>query len=275
MYASEIPAQLRDFAAETVQAAAQLIRQRRGELIEVNTKSSNVDPVTEVDTAAEEFIAQRIREARPQDGILGEEGADKASESGVRWIVDPIDGTVNFLYGIPEYAVSIGAAIDGELVAGAVINVARDRLYMAALGHGAEVRQGNDAHALRCRTNPDPATCLVATGFSYLASRRVQQAQLLVELLPQVRDIRRMGAAALDLCRVAEGSVDIYYEHGINPWDFAAGAVIAREAGAEVSHPGFDSRAADGDLVWAASAAASSRWQEVMTGVDLLTPLRS
>ena len=237
-------AELRALAAKTVREAAELIRARRADIVATDglaahtvTKTSAVDPVTIVDQAAEKFIVHTLRAARPQDGFLGEEGAAEASESGVTWVVDPIDGTVNFLYGIPDYAVSVGAVIDGVPVAGAVINVVQDILYHAAAGAGAVVeRAGKAPQQLRCRTERDVSRALLATGFGYSAARRSAQARVLVDVLPRVRDIRRMGAAALDICRVAEGSVDAYYEHGIKPWDFVGGTVIAREAGAIVEH---------------------------------------
>ena len=167
--------QLRDFAVSTAKRAAELITSRRAELVagdgiaaHTQTKSSNVDPVTEVDTAAEDFIATTIRTARPGDGIFGEEGSNVDSTSGVTWIVDPIDGTVNFLYGVPDFAVSIGAEYQGHLVAGAVVNVARGRTYAAAAGQGATVTGPDEKpHPLRCGQTSDPALALVATGFGY------------------------------------------------------------------------------------------------------------
>ena len=274
--------ELRDFAAATARAAAARIRTQRAALIDADglaahtqTKSSAVDPVTEVDQATERFITEQIVFARPGDGILGEEGADVLSSTGITWIVDPIDGTVNFLYGINEYAVSIGAAVDGEIVAGAVINVVRGDLYSAALGHGATLETSDGTvRKLHCRTETDPALALVATGFGYAAGRRQAQAELLCRLLPQVRDIRRMGAAALDLCRVAEGSVDAYYEHGINAWDCAAGAIIAAEAGAVVNRPGLNKGAKDGELTWACGGSLASAFSQLLEENGALEPLR-
>ena len=274
--------QLRDFAVSTATRAAELISTRRAELVagdgiaaHTHTKSSDVDPVTEVDTATEVFIASTIRTQRPRDGIFGEEGANVESTSGVTWIVDPIDGTVNFLYGVPDYAVSIGAEYQGHLVAGAVVNVARGRTYAAATGHGATVTAADGkTHELRCGKAQDPALALVATGFGYGAQRRAAQAELLNEILPKVRDIRRIGAAALDLCRVAEGTVDAYFEHGINAWDFAAGAVIAREAGAVVHHPSFEKGAAQGELTWCAGADLAPAFEELLAAHGATAALR-
>ncbi|WP_080794658.1 inositol monophosphatase family protein [Corynebacterium pacaense] len=251
---------LRDIAAETAILAADAITRKREELGDLGphtrTKSSSVDPVTIVDTAAEDLIAAHLQRIRPEDGLIGEEGAGTASISGVTWIVDPIDGTVNFLYGIPNYSVSIAAAVDGRVVAAAVINVESGRLYSAARGFGAtreEIREdGSGATELRVNAITETAQALVATGFSYSSERRARQAQLLLEVLPRVRDIRRMGSAALDLCHLAAGQVDIYYEHGLNCWDFAAGALIAEEAGAVVLAPGLSIPGSRGEILLAA-----------------------
>lgn len=232
---------LRDLAQGWVSEAAAAIREKKAELGDLRpysmTKSSPVDPVTVVDTMAEELLVEAITARRPGDGIVAEEGSTRRAETGVSWIIDPIDGTVNFLYGLPHYAVSLAAAIDGIVVAGAVINVADGSLYCAARGHGAQVRRGGWVADLRASGATDPARALVGTGFSYHAKRRAQQAAALGAVLPQVRDIRRLGSAALDLCAVAEGHLDAYYEHGIHCWDYAAGSLIAREAGAVVAAP--------------------------------------
>lgn len=194
--------------------------------------------MTVVDTAAEEFIVAELERLRPGDGVLGEEGAHESSATGVSWVVDPIDGTVNFLYDIPHYAVSIAAAVDGEVMAGAVINVATGDLYSAAKGEGATMTTASGSvTSLKVTDIQDPALALVGTGFSYDATRRAQQVAILQRLLPKVRDIRRKGSAALDLCYLAAGQLDAYYEHGIHPWDWAAGALIASEAGAVVHVP--------------------------------------
>lgn len=253
------PTQLRDVAVEIAREAGELVRTRRAELVDdtsvaglqatTTTKSSAVDPVTVVDQASEAFIVDQINRTRPGDGIIGEEGANKESTTGVEWIVDPIDGTVNFLYGIPGYAVSIGVAVDGGLVAGAVLNVATGELYYAAEGEGAFRDHEGTTTRLQTNTLNDTTEAMVATGFGYTSSRRKAQAQILTHVLPQVRDIRRMGAAALDFCHLAAGRIDAYYEHGLHPWDFAAGAVIAREAGAHVQVPGLRASGDDGEVV--------------------------
>lgn len=268
---------LRDIAVDVAVRAAGRISARRSELGDVRqfatTKSSAVDPVTVVDTMAEDFIADRLEALRPDDGIIGEEGAERASLSGVSWVVDPIDGTVNFLYGVPQYAVSIAAAVDGEVVSGAVVNVATGAVYSAAAGHGATVERGGVGSPLRCNPVADPALALVATGFAYTSTRRQAQADLLGRVLPQVRDIRRMGAAALDLCQVAEGTVDAYYEHGIHCWDYAAGMIIAREAGAVVHAPGLSTPGVSGELTFAAAGALEPALSALLREAGALTAL--
>ena len=220
---------LLDTALAAARAAARLVRDRRTSVVEVAaTKTSDVDVVTEADRASERLIRGLILESRPDDAFIGEEGDDIAGSSGVRWIVDPIDGTVNFLYNRPEYAVSIAAEVDGQVVAGVVLNVATGDEYIAARGRGA-TRGGQD---LRVRAAVPLGQRLLATGFSYGTEARALQADGLTRLLPRVRDIRRGGSCALDLCHVAEGTADGYLEEGVNLWDYAAGALIAQEAGA-------------------------------------------
>jgi myo-inositol-1(or 4)-monophosphatase len=183
-----------------------------------------------MDRAAESVILDGLRERRPEDRVVAEESGDSNAESQVTWYVDPLDGTVNYLYGLPAYAVSVGAVVDGEPVAGAVYDVSRDELFVASLGAGATC----NGDALHCTMQLDPSLALVATGFGYDAAFRAEQADVLRSVLPQVRDIRRAGSAALDLCSVAAGRVDAYYEAGMHAWDWVAGALIAREAGARV-----------------------------------------
>lgn len=199
---------------------------------DADTKSSPTDLVTAADRAAEALIIEGILAARPGDGIAGEEGGDRAGSSGVVWHIDPIDGTTNYVYGIPAFAVSIGVEADGELVAGAVFHPSRGCLYHAVRGGGA----WRDAERLRCSPLTDPATALAATGFAYQPDRRRHQARVLTEVLPRIRDIRRFGSAALDLCAVASGEVDAYWEQGLNHWDLAGGTVVAQEAGALVGN---------------------------------------
>lgn len=198
---------------------------------QVTTKSSATDMVTEVDAASERLIVDGIRAVRPDDAILGEEGADVAGTSGYRWVVDPIDGTTNFLYGHPGFAVSIACELDGEAVVGVVNDPLHRELFTAIRGGGA-TRNGEP---IRCSQETDLAQALVATGFGYDADQRRAQGATLAAIIGDIRDIRRMGAAAVDLCSVACGRVDAYFERGLNPWDLAAGELIATEAGAALS----------------------------------------
>ncbi len=236
------PERLREVAEQLVSDAADFVRRRRAEIIgagpaAVRTKSTPTDPVTLADTETEQLVRDRLALLRPGDGILGEEGGDLMSAGAVRWVVDPIDGTVNFLYGIPAYAVSLAAQVDGVSVAGAVADVAGGRIYSAAAGFGAHVSAAGRRRRLRCNTVDELSLALVGTGFGYSPSRRAAQAALLAQLLPSVRDVRRLGSAALDLCMVAAGRLDAHYEHGLHEWDWAAGALIAAEAGAHVLLP--------------------------------------
>jgi myo-inositol-1(or 4)-monophosphatase len=255
---------LADLALDTARAAGELIRSRTGDAVSVAaTKSSDTDVVTEADRATETLIRDRIRAVRPDDAFLGEEGDDEAGTSGVRWIIDPIDGTVNFLYGLPEYAVSIAAEVDGEAVAGVVLNVPQQITYVGYVdpglpGGGSATRDGE---AIRTRARVPLAHRLVATGFGYRSDVREIQAAATARLLPQVRDIRRHGSCALELCHVAEGCLDGYVEEGVNRWDHAAGGLIARLAGARTQHfPG----AAGLDLL---VCAPTDGWEELLDAV--------
>lgn len=197
---------------------------------EVTTKTSGTDMVSEVDRASERLIVDALRSARPGDAILGEEGGSHLGTSGVRWIIDPLDGTTNFLYGFPAFTVSIAAEVDGRPEVGAVVDPLRRETFAARRGRGATC----NGAPIRCSAREELATALVATGFGYDAERRRAQAEVLASVLPATRDIRRAGAASLDLCWVGCARVDAYYEQGLQPWDFAAGALIADEAGATV-----------------------------------------
>lgn len=212
------------------------------------TKSSATDVVTEMDRRAQELALSLLRRARPDDGFLGEEDGNAAGTSGITWVVDPIDGTVNYVYDIPAFCVSV-AAVTGDPqtpgawnpVAGAVVNPVTGERFWARRGGGAHRQRGRLApHPIRASAQPDLALSLVGTGFGYAAEVRSWQARLLTHVLPRVRDIRRFGSAALDLCHVADGTLDAYYERGLNPWDVAAGWVIAAEAGAAVTGLGRD-----------------------------------
>lgn len=217
--------------------AAAFVRDARpaGRVDVSSTKSSDTDVVTAIDEACERLIRDRILVARPDDGIVGEEGDDVIGTSGVDWVVDPIDGTVNFVYGIPAYAVSIAARRDGEVVAGHVVNIASGVEWGAIAGEGSWRHEGDIRHRLSAPRVERLAHALVATGFNYVPEVRARQAAAMAVFIPQVRDIRRIGSAALDLCGLAEGQFDAYLEEGLKPWDLAAGGLVAREAGLVLS----------------------------------------
>ncbi len=274
--------------AETLAAeAAEFVRSRRAELFgahpaaadesdAVRAKSTPTDPVTVVDTDAERLLRSRLAQLRPGDPIVGEEGggpADSAPapDDAVTWVLDPIDGTVNFVYGIPAYAVSIGAQVGGVSVAGAVADVVGRSVYSAALGQGAHVTDQQGTRELHCTAVEDLSMALLGTGFGYSAGRRATQAALLARMLPMVRDVRRIGSAALDLCMVAAGRLDAYYEHGLQLWDRAAGALIAAEAGARVVLPASDVVGAG--LVVAAAPGVADELLGVLKRLNALEPL--
>jgi myo-inositol-1(or 4)-monophosphatase len=267
--------ELLELACEVAVAAGRLLLGRGGRPEVVATKSSPTDVVTEADQAAEALIRDMIGDKRPGDGILGEEGGETGSGSAVRWIVDPLDGTVNYLYGLADWAVSIAAEADGVVVAGAVFVPRRDELYSAALGGGAWLSsgaldpRGEDAPSpvrLACNTGVPLGQALVATGFGYAAGRRLVQAEVLRAVLPRVRDIRRGGSAAVDLCSVASGTVDAYYERGVNLWDIAAGALIAAEAGASVI--GLHGQPPSPSMTVAAATGLLSELHDLLAGAD-------
>ncbi|MDQ3979681.1 MAG: inositol monophosphatase [Actinomycetota bacterium] len=219
---------LADLAEDVARAASELLRSgmsRRGGT--VTTKTSATDMVTEMDTEAEELIVSRLAEARPDDSILAEEGGGRTGTSPVRWVIDPLDGTTNYLYGDPRYGVSIAAEIDEETVAAVVADPSLHEVFRAVKGGGAFLNGEPITHS----DHDDLATALIATGFSYLPDERARQAKVLTHVLPKVRDIRRHGSAALDLCWAACGRVDGYYEVTLQPWDIAAGILVASEAG--------------------------------------------
>ncbi|MFH8366575.1 inositol monophosphatase family protein [Streptomyces sp. NPDC018031] len=244
----QLEQELLTVAREAADRAGALLRDGRpADLGVAATKTSPIDVVTEMDLAAERLITGFLAERRPDDGVLGEEGASTVGSSGVRWVVDPIDGTVNYLYGLPSWSVSIAAERDGETVVGVVTAPMRRETCHAVLGGGAYL----NGERVRVRAAPPFEQALIGTGFAYLAERRAAQAEVVKALLPRVRDIRRGGSAAIDLCDVACGRLDGYYERGLNPWDLAAGELIAREAGALTG--GRPGGRADGDLTVAAA----------------------
>lgn len=273
--------------AETLAAeAAAFVRRRRGEAFgadhpdigAVRAKSSPTDPVTVVDTDTERLLRERLARLRPGDPILGEEGggpvdARGSDADGVTWVLDPIDGTVNFVYGIPAYAVSVAARAGGVSVAGAVADVVGGRVYSAASGLGAQVTDQRGTFPLRCTAVQDLSMALLGTGFSYSAQRRAVQATLLARLLPVVRDVRRIGSAALDLCMVAAGRLDAFYEHGLNLWDCAAGVLIAAEAGARVLLPELERPGGGGGLTVAAAPGIADELIGLLQRFGGLTPI--
>jgi myo-inositol-1(or 4)-monophosphatase len=224
-------ADLEELAVRLAEGAAAAVREGRRRAVHVAAKSTATDLVTEVDRATERWLVEQLRAERPDDGILGEEGGDRPGSTGVRWIVDPIDGTVNFVLGLPEYAVSVAAEVAGEVVAGAVANPVTGETFHARLGGGAFLA----GERLTGPRDVPLARAVIGTGFGYDAKLRARQAAALAPLLPQVGDIRRLGAASLDLCYVAAGRLDAYFEAGLNLWDHAAGGLVAAEAGCVAS----------------------------------------
>ncbi len=223
--------ELRALAESVAREAGALLREAfRSPDLRITSKSTPTDLVSEADHNAERLIRDRIESARPGDGVLGEEGGDHTGTTGVRWIVDPLDGTVNFLFGIPQWAVSIAAEdADGTLV-GVVYDPERDELFSAERGGKPTL----DGRPITPSSKGDLATALVGTGFGYDGEVRRAQAEVVARLLPDVRDIRRFGSAAVDLAWTACGRLDAYYEHGLNAWDLAAGRLICECAGLEV-----------------------------------------
>jgi myo-inositol-1(or 4)-monophosphatase len=259
-----IKAELLELAREAAARAGRLLRDGRpADLAVASTKSSPIDVVTEMDVAAEKLITDFLARHRPQDGLLGEEGGTSEGTSGVRWVVDPLDGTVNYLYGLPNWAVSIAAELDGETVAAVVEVPMREAVYWAVRGGGAYSRTGDGApERMRCRPAPPLEQALIGTGFNYVTRVRVAQAAVAQRLIPQVRDIRRSGSAAVDLCDVGGGRLDGFYERGLAPWDLAAGDLIAREAGAHTG--GRPGQGPDGDLTVAASPGVFAALQPLL-----------
>jgi myo-inositol-1(or 4)-monophosphatase len=256
------PSPLLQLATDLARRAGALALSMHSGLEGHDTKSTPTDVVTEADRACEQLLVDGIRAARPGDGILGEEGASSDGTSGVKWVIDPIDGTVNYLYGLPQWAVSIGVEVDGEALVGVVFDPAKDELWTAVRGRGALL----DGRPLQCSAVTDLSQTLVGTGFSYDARRRTVQARHLQLLLPTVRDLRRLGAGALDLCSVASGRLDAYYEQGLNPWDMSAGLLVAEEAGARTG----DLRGGPGStrMVVASAPAVFGPLVEVLAGLE-------
>jgi myo-inositol-1(or 4)-monophosphatase len=237
---------LRDLAESVArEAGAQLREAFAGPGVNVQAKSSPTDLVSEADHAAERLIRERLAAARPGDGILGEEGSDEQGTSGVRWVVDPLDGTVNFLFGIPAWAVSIACEDGDGTLAGVVYDPMRDELW-SAVRDGPPLLDGDEIHASTC---DDLAMAMLGTGFGYDAEVRRYQAEVVARLMPEVRDIRRFGSAALDLAWTAAGRLDAFYERGLNHWDRAAGELLCATAGLAIRELAPAPPAAGGVLV--------------------------
>ncbi|MDQ3401267.1 MAG: inositol monophosphatase [Chloroflexota bacterium] len=237
--ASALAVELLALAEGAARAAGEILLERwRGPATGVTTKSSHTDPASDADRAAEVAIVSRIHAARPDDAIVAEEGGATAGGSGIRWLIDPLDGTVNYLYGVPQWSVSIAALEGNEAVAGVVHDPVRDELFVASRGGGAWC----GVERLSVSSETDLARVLLMTGFSYVAEERVVQARQQAQLVARVRDLRRFGSAALDLAWTAAGRADAYLETVANPWDWAAGVLLVREAGGQVSEvPGVRS----------------------------------
>jgi len=249
-------------AADLAREAGALALAMRFGVEELDPKSSPTDAVTAADKAVEQLIVRALSVARPADGILGEEGAGSPGTSGLRWVIDPIDGTVNYLYGIPQWAVSIGVEDATGSVAGVVYDPGKDEMWQAVRGGGAVL----NGVPLRCSSVTSLSQSLVGTGFGYDERRRAAQSLVLPSLLPVVRDIRRLGAGSLDLCSVAAGRLDAYFEQGLSPWDLAAGGLVATEAGALVG--GLRGRAPGFDMVVAAAPGVFAALHDLLVACD-------
>jgi myo-inositol-1(or 4)-monophosphatase len=253
------PNELLELAVEVATKAGRLVAERRRGVVQVSdTKSSPTDIVTAVDVASEQLIRREIRHARPQDGFVGEEGRDTVGTSAVTWVADPIDGTVNFVYNIPQFAVSLAARVADEVLAGVVHNPLSGETFTAVLGGGAFLN-GQPITVSGCE---DVASALVGIGYAYRADVRALQGLETARLVPVVRDVRRFGSAALDLCFIACGRLDGYVERGLKPWDLAAGSLVAQEAGARVA--GLHGAEASEQIVVAAPEGLFATFEEAL-----------
>ncbi len=219
-----------DLAVDVAKKAGELLMQRPA-VFDLSEKSSVLDFATQMDLQSEALIVKSLLDVRPNDGIVGEEGASRESKSGLTWVIDPIDGTVNYFYGLPGWNISIGVKDETGVIAGAVFSPTTNSLWWATRGGGAFY----NGHKISCNEPVTLDNALIASGFGYDRPARISQSADIAKLLPIIRDIRRNGAAAVDLCYVAMGAVYAYFEEGLNDWDLAAGGLIAIEAGALVS----------------------------------------
>jgi myo-inositol-1(or 4)-monophosphatase len=258
-------AELLAIAVRIARDGAETARRMRAEAItDVQTKSTDTDVVTAADTAVERQVVAALQAERPDDGVLGEEYGDSAAPApgAVRWILDPIDGTVNYLYGLPQYAVSLAAEVNGVVVAGVVRNAATGEEWTATLGGGA----WRDGRRMTGSTRTTLDQALVGTGFGYDPARRAHQGVVIAGLITQVRDIRRCGCASIDLCMAAEGALDAFFEKGLNPWDHAAGGLVAMEAGLRVA--GLRGAAAGREMLIAAPPALFDALHDALADLD-------
>lgn len=227
---AKLIAELLELAKRVGHEAGELL-QKRPAAFEIKSKSTAIDVVTQMDSQSEAHIVSEILKIRPNDGIIGEEGSERTSKSGITWVIDPLDGTVNYLYGLPGWNVSIAAKDSADVIVGVVVAPTIDSTWFASRGGGAFL----NGQAITCNEGVELNRALVGTGFAYDVDARPVQLAQLSELLPRIRDIRRNGAAAVDLCHVAMGALDAYFEKGLQEWDLAAGGLIAAEAGAKVT----------------------------------------
>lgn len=228
--------ELLDLALGIAVEAGEMLMDRPA-VFEISSKSTAIDIATQMDRASEKFIVESLLSIRPHDGIIGEEGSARESTSGITWVIDPVDGTVNYLYGIPGWNVSIGVKDDRGVIAGVVHVPTINSTFTAIRGLGAFLISSGNSHKrspqrIKCNDPVPLNRALIGTGFAYDVDRRVEQGRIVAQLLPQIRDLRRLGAAAVDICYVAMGALDGYFEYGLYEWDWAAAGLIAQEAGA-------------------------------------------
>ena len=257
---SPLSAELLALAHDVAGQAAQLLMSRPSHF-DLTEKSTAIDFATQMDEKAEALIVETILRARPDDGIVAEEGAARVSKSGITWVIDPLDGTVNYFYGLPGWNVSIAARDEAGSLVGVVAAPTINSLWHAVRGEGAF----HNGEKIRSTSSVSLDRALLGTGFAYDVADRTEQIAMVASLLPRVRDIRRMGSAAVDLCHVGMGALDGYFEHGLKEWDWAAGALVATEAGAQVAHLGDGAR----KLTVAAGAGLFDELQAALAGVEI------
>ena len=257
---SRLASELHQLAESVAIAAGELLMQRPSHF-DLTEKSTAIDFATQMDEKAEALIVESILHARPDDGIIGEEGANRPSNSGITWVIDPLDGTVNYFYGLPGWNVSIAARDSQGSLVGVVNAPTINSLWHAIRGGGSF----HNGQKIRSTSEVELNRALLGTGFAYDVADRTEQIAMVAALLPLTRDIRRMGSAAVDLCHVGMGALDGYFEHGLKEWDWAAGALVATEAGAHVAHLGDGAR----KLTVAGGPGLFQALQNLLTGVDL------